>query len=507
MNSRRARFGLLLLFMAALSAMLLWLTLPAAPAGFDWDDTWYLWMAEWYSGRSEFRGVAWVMMQARQYPPLFPYLLSQTGEVLAGHAAGLVMNALFLAAAASLTLNWLLARGLPLIAALAGSTMIVINPVSLTFISTLMSEPLYLLLTTAVLILAGGDSKRWQVWLAAGLLAGLAVATRSAGWALVAAVPVSLLAGGRLKHLKAFLPGLALGLLINVGLKSGLPVAHSYVEGFAENLGNINAAYLFSQLGAMFAGWAELWGSAPAALVMAVLVLPGFVLGLKQGRCEAWYVLVSILMLLAWPFPGQMGRFLWVLMPAALALVPLTLGLLPQPQVMRSAGIAALVLVLALSVPGGLWRSAERLTHPPGEGLDDLSRLADWTRPADRDTALMNIKVRRQLLDDAAQVERLSGNLQCVYSELPALVSIRGKRIAFASPWNTLEDFARDNRRCRFYYLVPGALPGADAAAVQQFSETHEELFRSTAPWDDSGQSALGVFYKLQDAEDDAGSG
>lgn len=501
MNHKQTGLGLLALFMAALSVLLIWVTLPAAPAGFDWDDTWYLWMAEWYSGRSEFRDVAWVMMQARQYPPLFPYLLSHTGDVLISHAAGLVMNALFLAAAATVTLKWLLTRGLPLVAAVAGATMMVVNPVALTFMPTLMSEPLYLLLTTAVLVLAGSDSKHWRVWLSAGLLVGLAVATRSAGWALVAALMTGLLVGGRLGHLKLLLPGLVLGLLINAGLKSGLPDAHQYVEGFAENLGNIGVAYVLDQGTALATGWAALWGSGPAGLVTALLVLPGWLVGLKKGRVEAWYVLISIAMLLAWPFPGQMDRFLWVLMPAALALMPLTLALWSEPRVVRNAAIAALVLVLLMSVPAGLWRTAERLTHPPGEGLDHLSRLADWTRPPDRETALINVQVRSQLLEDAVRIERLSGNMQCVYSELPALVSIRGKRIAFASPWNTLDEYARDRRKCRFYYLVPGALPGADAPAVQRFSREHEELFRSAAPWDVSGNSALGIFYRLQDAE------
>ncbi|MBT8061656.1 MAG: hypothetical protein KJO85_03170 [Gammaproteobacteria bacterium] len=497
MIQQPAKLGLYLLYLALMAGLVAWLILPAAPAGFDWDDTWYLWMAEWYSGRSEHRDVAWMMMHTRQYPPLFPYLLSLSGEVLIGHAAGLVMNALFLAAAVTVALAWLLDRGMPMLGALAGSLVIAVNPVSLEFIPTLMSEPLFLLLTTGALALACRGSTGWRTWLAIGLLAGLSVATRSAGWALVAGLMISLLAGDGRARLKFFLPGLLLGLLVHFGLKSGLPAAHSYLEGFAENRGNINAAYLLDQLRAIWAGWSAVWGSVPFALAMGLLVLPGLALGLKRGRAEAWYVLVSILMLLAWPFPGQMGRFLWVLLPAALALVPVSVSLLPYPAVSKSAPTVVLVLALVLSIPGGLWRTVDRLGNPPGDGLDDLSRLADWTRPEDRQTALMNLRVRRALLDDADKISGLTGNMQCIYSELPALVSIRSKRISFASPWNSLEDFAPDSRACRYYYLVPGALPGADAQAVQQFSDHYQELFRSSAPWDETGELALGVFYRL----------
>ena len=177
----------------ALLAVLLWLTLPAAPAGFDWDDTWYLWMAEWFSGRDDHRDVLAAMLQTRQYPPLFPYLLSHVGDLLADVTAGLVLNAVLLCGGAVVTLAWLMHRGMSVIAAVTGSIFIVINPVALSFIPTLMSEPLFIALTSVVLLLASRDSEKWQPWVLAGLLTGLAVATRSAGWALVIALLIAAL--------------------------------------------------------------------------------------------------------------------------------------------------------------------------------------------------------------------------------------------------------------------------------------------------------------------------
>ena len=60
----------------------IWMVIPAPPVGFYWDDTWYLLMAEWLSGRADHQELAWAMLQMRQYPPLFSLVLSLSGATL-----------------------------------------------------------------------------------------------------------------------------------------------------------------------------------------------------------------------------------------------------------------------------------------------------------------------------------------------------------------------------------------------------------------------------------------
>jgi hypothetical protein len=56
MNSPATRFNLksqvvILLLTLAFAALAIWMVTPHPPTGFNWDDTWYLLMAEWISGR------------------------------------------------------------------------------------------------------------------------------------------------------------------------------------------------------------------------------------------------------------------------------------------------------------------------------------------------------------------------------------------------------------------------------------------------------------------------
>jgi hypothetical protein len=137
------------------------------------------------------------------------------------------------------------------------------------------------------------------------------------------------------------------------------------------------------------------------------------------------------------------------------------------------------------------------LLRPPGEGLEQLSRLADWTRPAERDTALMNLKVRQQFMSDMERLGKIATDDSCIYSEFPALVSIRARKVSYASPWNSLDSVREEDLLCPYYYLVPDALPGVGASEINQFSNRHLLLFKSKAPYDASGAMDLGVFYFL----------
>jgi hypothetical protein len=106
------------------------------------------------------------------------------------------------------------------------------------------------------------------------------------------------------------------GLLYLALLKAKLPVAHNYLEGYLGNFSRIDVRFLLDQAAAMWSGWQQLWGSIGGAVIAVVLVIPGLAIRLRRIRVDAWYVLISFGMLVVWPFPGQMGRFLWILMPA-----------------------------------------------------------------------------------------------------------------------------------------------------------------------------------------------
>jgi hypothetical protein len=474
-----------------------WMVLPPSPLGFDWDDTWFAWYAEWLSGRNEHLHVAWTMLQSRQYPPLFPFALSLTGQVLVDHSNALILNVAFLALATGVAMTWFFREGMPITAMVFAGALMMFNPLALTFLPALMSEPLFILLTSVVLLLANLNRQTRLLWLLIGFTTGLAVATRSAGWALVAALIGCLVFQRRFLLLIPFLPGLAAGLAIIVYLRAGLPGIRGYSDDLVNNLSTLHWGYLVQHLRSVLRGWVQIWGSTTGTVIATVLVSAGLVVRFIRFRIDAWYAVASFCMLMVWPYPDQMSRFIAVLMPVFLMAIHTVSGLLNNEKYRSIVSSAALVLIFVLSVPHGLGRSLERLMNPPEGELAKLSSMHDWTRSVTRQDGLVTLKVRQQFLADMALVSTWVDNSQCVYSEYSALVSSQVLVVSYASPWNSLDELVPEMLACSYYYLVPDALPGTTIADVERFALNHEELFRSRAPYGEPGTTVFGVFLKL----------
>jgi hypothetical protein len=308
----------ILVFTVVFCGIAVWMVIPAPPAGFYWDDTWYLMMAESLSGRMEHQQLAWSVLQLRQYPPLFPFALSLTGEVFVNQEKAFIMNALFLALSSGVAMAWFIRAGLPIATSALAATLLMFNPIALYWLPTLFSEHLFILLTTSALFLTSFRSDRVTLWLGVGVLAGLSVATRNTGWALVAGVLVFLLLNFKSKPMLGFVLGLVAGLLTIPFFKAGFPPPRSQLEQFIESLKVLNLEYLVQQVKALLAGWQLLWGSAIGAIIAFVLMVPGLAIRLIRNRADSWYVVAYLTVLIIWPFPDHMSRFLWPVLPARL---------------------------------------------------------------------------------------------------------------------------------------------------------------------------------------------
>ena len=164
---------------------------------------------------------------------------------------------------------------------------------------------------------------------------------------------------------------------------------------------------------------------------------------------------------------------------------------------------ATMAFILVVSIPDGFGRSLDRLLDPPGAEINYLSRISNWTQSEDRETGQMQLLVRKQFLEDMQKIKDVAREGSCVHSELPALVSIQARLVAYASPWNTLENIRPIDLSCRYYYLIPTALPGISPADAEHFAAKHHEVFRSVAPYDESGETILGMFLLLFPPETD----
>lgn len=483
---------------AVFSVVAVWMVVPAPPPGFYWDDTWYLMMAEWLSRRGETQELAWSMLQLRQYPPLFPFAISLSGASLDDTQPAYLMNAVFLAIAGGVAMFWFHLERCSTWTMILGAALVLFNPVALHWLPALFSEHLYILLTTTALALACARRDWVPLWLLIGIVAGLSIATRTTGWALAAALVLHLLLRRRLLLLIFFATGTAIGLLMIPYLLVGLPSAKGYLDQLGELPYEPDAAFLLQQTRAIATGWVALWGSVPGALIAFLVAAPGLWFRIRQNRPDAWYLPAYLAILLAWPYPDHMSRFLWPLAPALLVAAHAGLERLGSLTGRLSWSAAIFAVVLAFSIPDGLGRTLIRLAAPPGGDLAALSRMPEWTRSADRQIGLEVLRARQQLLQDMQRIAATTYPGYCIYSELSALIAAQARRVAKASPWNDLDEVDAADLDCLYYYLVPPGLPGTTREQVDRFGTIHDELFRSTITNAAGSDEVLGAFFNLK---------
>ena len=273
------------------------------------------------------------------YPPFFPWVSAVTGLAydIESH---FVLNAVFLIAALWLLHSYLSTQAGSQVTAFA----VVLTVMSLpgTWISGLEigSEPLYLLLSVLALYLLDGKRARpvWGVCVLAGVVLGALALTRTIGISLAAAAVVvgALSRSGRgsgswkpylapllalafllgwaavapeydRTYLSAFTPVVLATLGVDNGFVDLFTVAGATLQAFPVAL----KEYLFwFPLSARLDGLA--WALTGLFLVSAVA---GLLLRLRERRLDGVYVVLYFLIVLSWPYPGEMYRFLFPVMP------------------------------------------------------------------------------------------------------------------------------------------------------------------------------------------------
>ena len=480
-----------------------WMVVPAPLTGFSWDDAWYQLIAEWLTPDSSYRMLSWAMLQVTSYPPLFPLFISWSGAGLADPQNAFVMNALFLALGSGMAMLWFVREGFTSITMAFAAILFVFNPVSLGYLPILYSEFLFTFLSTTALTFAFMQIEwKWNgKWLAIGFIVGLSVATRSAGWALVAGFLIHLVLGRRLNPVLAFAVGLGASLLIIPFLMVGLPPPNvNYMDQLINNIDNLGWGFLVRQTQGLILGWSMLWGWGAGAWLAAVTVAPGFLVRLRANRADAWFVLMYIGMLLVWPWPGHMGRFLWPLLPCFLVSAHSSFELFRKLKYRPVIAAMLMGLILAASVQDGIGRTLDRLLYPPEGKLFQLSRMHEWTRSSSREEGMKKLEERQQFLKDLQRISEIVDARACIFSEMSPLVAIHAQRVSYPSLWSSLDKIGVTNIRCEYYYMLPESLPAASVEEINRFSSMHEELFRSVMPGDPEGKLPLSVFLRFRQA-------
>lgn len=279
-----------------------------------------------------------VMPGAVHYPPMYPIVLAPIFGLFPVNTAALVgriLNAICGAAAAGLIVwhtvrrDWLGAKVSPWAVAVLVSMVAVAMPV-LAVQSQLFSEPLFGVLFAATILMADAPPERWSAVRAAvvtGILAALALLTRSIGIALVGGVVIYLLAVRRLgwrttvvAAIPPLLAALGWGLWvlthnadIDPAIRSNYGTYFHFVSGAGLAVFKHSVSELPRPLLALPLGWLR------AAGLFWILGVPALAIGVyglvrSLSRSAVGWTLVGYLGILAlWPFPPD--RFIWAVLP------------------------------------------------------------------------------------------------------------------------------------------------------------------------------------------------
>jgi hypothetical protein len=424
-------------------AFVLWvLAHPPLPGLFS-DSINYLQVAEYFAAsfdgtvtdahREQFAGT--------RFPPLYSLVLAAAGAGLQHWDQAINLSAFLVGTYVLLALAWLRQQTGTLALAFVLVPVAVLAPGIVEWMLLPLSEPLYAVIVLAALLAAGARS---APLLAAAALVALAPLCRSAGLALVIAF-VAWLATDRdvvparrvLGVVIAMLPAACWALY-----RATQPVLGGYAESLSieatvHAAGGVGA-FAVQQMQSLYTGataWLDpgLPGAARVAtVVLAMPVIVGLVLRLRDRKLDAWYLLVYLGVVAVWPYPNETARLLSVAAPmlALSAWTGVTFAIerlrlrVPRSAAQGYAALALCAIALAGSF-GGYLRLLERTTADVPAELEPARRWTLYLETPDPTWANDSAEtlVRAAYLIDDIPTAIPSG--ACVYTTFRAMVDMR----------------------------------------------------------------------------------
>jgi 4-amino-4-deoxy-L-arabinose transferase-like glycosyltransferase len=486
-----AALGALCIAAGAFALAFLW------QAGLDslYDDSVsYLIMAQRFSPFHAADPVIVAAAPFEKYPPLFPLILALAGAAYDWRIAHAVVAACFAASVFFLGLHARRATGsawLGLLAALVYAVM----PGAWLSAKGILSEFLYMALVFATFVYYDRLGERPVTRRAAvtlGVLLAAVLLTRTIGAALVLALALSEALRFRRTRDGARLRALASSVAIAIGAtaawyllrptgghdeyvtSSALMLSGAQEHGWVWAVAWIehNAASLADAwFHALLIFWGEPWKPGYLlAAALGVLGLTGTVLRAQRGEPDALYCAFFLAILLFWPYPGQMYRLAFPVVPLLVLHAFWTVhhGLahvVDAQRAERGAGYAAL-LPLALCVPPVLFYIVERARMPdaPTEAGYRKTHIAEFYRVPSGPAAERNARTQIAVFGDMERVRRSTPEGARVMWYTPNYISLLARRqgVPLERPMNS-EGLAAQLRAARADYLYLGDVHPRDS--------------------------------------------
>lgn len=444
--------------------------------GFGGDNAYYVLIARYFSPYEPASGVARYFATHSPYPPLYPLLLALSGgayNLLLAH----LITTLFLLTAFGLLYRFV--RQLGLTAAVAGGVTAAFAVLPGTYMQALYlhSENLFLLLSLLALSLTlrGETTRSARCFLGAAVVIAGAVLTRSAGIALLGAWLVYLPLR-RIPYWPRWAAAAAAPVLLWVIFSNheGPHYLSSLTATYGADIYAELLAHLKIQVMALKYAWVgNLSGGGNNTLlicaVMGVICLAGALARLRAGALDGWYVLLYLVMIFIWPFPGEAQRFVFAIQPVLLAQGVGLLARLPSVvmfgrQQVLVAGLFPAALLL-LAAPDLALTIQRFRTGMPAE-LESLRRDPAWYG----DTmagSLRRVQFERGLIDNLRTLNHFVPEEECIFAIKPSIVGLYTERVALNPPREAVGDqaFWQEIKmtNCHYVYLLPFSSPSFPA--------------------------------------------
>ncbi|MFC1680179.1 hypothetical protein ACFL1S_00070 [Pseudomonadota bacterium] len=445
------------------------------------DSAIYLLMASSLdSGQQISESVRHVVLSDYHFPPIFPFVLWIFGGGAAYPFASHFINTSLLVTSLVFFFVWLRIQGVELTLALVLSVLVASLPVTIYFANFIVSEYLFMSFAFMALIaLERSDSTQRRIYWAA-LFIGFAISTRFIGVALLPALAFFTFRT-RPRHFVAVL-AVAVCLPLLWSLYKTSFGSSNYVSSFflshKSDFFTSVLVYAWVNLQVLGLSWIKSFDhyisdySTLPAIVLGLMALAGWVHRIARGRTDSIYVFFYFLILLPWPHPDHIHRFLLPVLPIMLFYTTVSARLVadrlesPSGRALIVYGILA--ISFAVTLPTNVLLIKRLATSLP-EHLEDFGRSQFWLFARDPKDARQRMDFMHSLNRSMTLADFVPINA-CLWSIDPARQMLTSRRASYATPLPELDDasFDRATERCR-YFFVMSAIPAPNHSNITAF--------------------------------------
>jgi hypothetical protein len=432
---------LALALLLLLSFIYLFLPPLSDQPGFLSDSARYLFMAEYFGYSSDW--LVRSIFHTSIFPPLFPIAISIFGP--SAVSAHYLSTAFFLLA--SIPFFYWLKTFLTDKEALLITGVTWCAPILLRTSLDILSESLFIFLTFIAFRITRSPHRR-EVAISLAFTISLAILTRSIGVALLPGLIIWLWAGRKQIGGSALLmaiftllaPIFAWELYKTLSRPGGNEV--SYVSVIIDLLRND-----FTGLLGVIAENVDAFlkvglsnGGVYLHVILLILAIPTFAKRLIELSFDATFLLCYVAIILIWPFPLEMTRFMVVIIPIIVVYALITSSRLASRSVTQreaTTGLFSLLLFL-MFLPSNI-HQFNRMKMEVDPIFQVYQRSSHWVSIADEDEAMKSLVNMHRLSIARSHVGKTVEENECVYALFADLLSYQSRRRTVQMPTSVEE--------------------------------------------------------------------